>query len=284
MIDNINEIINVVDLNWTKDEIIRFLYVKLAPFFERDLSYFLAPEDEQFKIYQNGFKQNGRLVVCQTICEIYQLIYKEFKIDSHIIATNSKSIPHYALIVNGNHGWYYIDPLKDLFANQLGLKTEYFGCIPKYGSVKEEYPFLKSLSDQYIKFIDTKLKLVINNFYMDNFFDILNKEMTNNKAHVFFDVSKNDYISIILGKLRFANNHIINMGKIPGLYERLIFYKFIINKIYKKNEKKVIEPSLIFDKDKYALLLDLNFKTNSLHMTFREKKDNNGKYYLKKIK
>ena len=119
---------------------------------------------------------------------------------------------------------------------------------------------------------------------MDNFFDILNKEMTNNKAHVFFDVSKNDYISIILGKLRFANNHIINMGKIPGLYERLIFYKFIINKIYKKNEKKVIEPSLIFDKDKYALLLDLNFKTNSLHMTFREKKDNNGKYYLKKIK
>ncbi len=284
MIDNTNKIIKEVNLNWGKDEIIRFLYVKLAPFFERDLSYFLASEDEQLKIYQKGFKQKGKLVVCQTICEIYQSIYKEFKIDSRIITTNLKSIPHYALIVHGNYGWYYIDPLKDLFANQLGLKTEYFGCIPKYGIVKDEYPFLISMSKQYIKFIDTKLKIVINNFYMNTFFDILNKEMTDNKVHTFFNINKNDYISIILKKLDFANNHLINMGEIPGLYERLIFYKFLIEQIYKRNEKKIIEPSLIFDEDKYALLLDLNFKTNNLHMTFREKKDNNGKYCLKRIK
>lgn len=284
MIDNINKVINQVNLTWEKDEIIRFLYVKLAPFFERDLSYFLASEDEQFKIYQNGFRQKGKLVVCQTICKTYQSIYRDFKIDCHIITTNLKAIPHYALIVNGNYGWYYIDPLKDLFANQLGLKTEYFGCIPKHGIVKDEYPFLINLSQQYIKFIDTKLKLIINNFYMDTFFDVLNKEMVDNKVHTFFNVNKNDYISLVLKKLYFANDHLINMGEIPGLYERLIFYKFLINKIYKKNEKKIIEPSLILDKDKYSLLIDFNFKTNNLHMTFREKKDNNGKFCLKKIK
>ncbi len=284
MLDNIDKIINEVNANWQRDQIIRFLYVKLAPFFERDLSYFLADSDEQLKIYQNGFKQKYNLVVCQTICEIYKSIYEEFKIDCHIITTNVKSIPHYALIVNGDHGWYYIDPLKDLFANQLGLKTEYFGVIPKYGTVKSEYPYLISLSEKYIISLDNRLKLIEGGFYMDTFFDIISQEMTNNKVYTFFGVNKNDYISLVLKKLNFASKYLINMGKIHGLYERLIFYKFLINKIYRKNEKKCIEPSLVCDKNNYALLLNLDFKKDNLHITCREEKNNDGKYYLRKVK
>ncbi len=286
MLDNINNIDNIIkkiNLKWNKDKIIRFLYVKLAPYFERDLSYFLADSDEQLKIYQNGFKQKSNLVVCQTICEIYKSIYEEFNIRSLIITTNTKSVPHYALIVNGDYGWYYIDPLKDLFANQLGLKTEYFGIIPKYGIVKDKYPFLINLSEQYITSLDISLKIIEDGFYMDTFFDIISQEMTNNKVYKFFEVEKFNYIKLILKKLDFASKYLINIGEIHGLYERLTFYNFLINKIYKKNEKKIIEPSLVFDKDKYLLLLDLDFKTDNLHMTFCEEKNNNGKYYLKKI-
>lgn len=287
MLDNMNNIDNVIkeiNLKWNKDKIIRFLYVKLAPFFQRDLSYFLADSDEQLKIYQNGFKQKSNLVVCQTICEIYKSIYEEFNIKCLMITTNAKSVPHYALIVNGNYGWYYIDPLKDLFANQLGLKTQYFGCIPSYGTVKSEYPYLINLSEQYITSLDTSLKIIESGFYMDTFFDIINQEMTNNKVYKFFEVEKNNHIQIILKKLQFVEEHLINMGHISGLYERCIFYKFIIDKIYIKNEKKCIEPSLVCDKNSYALLLNLDFKKNNLHITCHEEKNNDGRYYLRKTK
>lgn len=126
MTDKINKIINETNPHWKKDEIIRYLYVKLAPYFERDLEYFFADKPKQLKMYKEGFKKNTNLVVCKTLSEIYQNIYNEFNIKSIIITTNKKEIPHHTLIVNGDFGWYCIDLLKDLVANQLGLRTLFF--------------------------------------------------------------------------------------------------------------------------------------------------------------
>lgn len=68
--------------------------------------------------------------MCKTICEWYQRIFAEFHIKSIVIPTNQKPVPHYALIVEEDQGCYIIDPLKDLFANQLGIKPDFFGVFP----------------------------------------------------------------------------------------------------------------------------------------------------------
>ena len=49
------EIVNQVKPDWSKDLIIRFLYIKLAPCFRRDLQYFLATEEEKYNQFSQGF-------------------------------------------------------------------------------------------------------------------------------------------------------------------------------------------------------------------------------------
>lgn len=285
MTDKINKIISETNLHWKKDEIIRYLYVKLAPYFERDLEYFFADEIKQLKMYKEGFKKNTNLVVCKTLSEIYKSIYDDFNIKSKIITTNKKQIPHYTLIVNGDFGWYCIDPLKDLVANQLGLRTHFFGLIPEnnYSTVKEEYPFLIRLTKGYVEDLDEKLHLTQNNIYMDDFFEILHLEMTNNHIYKYFNIEKKDTFGIMLQKLKFAEKYLIDLGKIPGLYERKFLYGYIIDCIYNRNEKKFIESKIIFDDSEYKLIINLYSKLNS-HFTFEESINEKGKHYLKRIK
>ncbi|MDE5888520.1 MAG: hypothetical protein K2H20_00715, partial [Bacilli bacterium] len=64
MNEEIQRIINSVNLSWSKDYIIRYLYVNLAPFFKRDLKYFLASDEEKYRQYQQGFINRGFDIVC----------------------------------------------------------------------------------------------------------------------------------------------------------------------------------------------------------------------------
>ena len=279
------EILEKVNSNWSKDLIIRYLYVKLAPYFERDLDYFLSDREVKLKMYKEGFKQNSHLVVCKTICEIYQTIYKVYNIESRVIVTENKEISHYGLIVHGDYGWYYLDPLKDLFVNQLGLKTQYFGITPdlKLPKVKEDYPFLIDLPETYIEKLDLELGLIPKpNSYLNTFFDILHNEITSDIANDFFNVPKGNHTKLIIEKLLFMNKFLINMGNIPGLCERTIFYKYLISCIFDIEERKKISANII-TKDlipNIQLLLAISSK----EIRFEECKNKNGVYYLKMIK
>lgn len=283
---NMNQILEQVDLRWPKDKIIRFLYVKLAPFFERDLDYFLGDADTQFEIYQNGFKQNSHLVVCKTLSEWYQKIYASFHIQSQVIQTNQKRIPHYALIVEGDKGWYYLDPLKDLFSNQLGLKSNFFGVTPvKYNNVANEFPFLIDLPFAYVQSIDRDLHLNFQGYYMDTFFDMLHMEITSNQVCDFFCVSKNDQFELMRRKLDFIEQHLINMGSIPGLYERNTFYHFLIFYVFNRRERKFISSEINFVGTGYQLELTLLPKQEKdTPIYFVEGQNENGDYCLKKKK
>ena len=42
MTSNVLAVLDVISKNWSKDEIVRYLYVKLSPFFQRDLDYFMG--------------------------------------------------------------------------------------------------------------------------------------------------------------------------------------------------------------------------------------------------
>lgn len=90
-----DEIIRSVNKSWPKDLIIRYLYVKLVPGFQRDLDFFFLPIEEQIALYKRGIIPKDDIhMVCQTLCEYYQKLYASFNIESIIITTNKKIVPH----------------------------------------------------------------------------------------------------------------------------------------------------------------------------------------------
>lgn len=153
-----NVIINKVNHSWPKDYIIRYLYINLAPFFQRDLEYFLANDSQKWEQYNQGFINRGKQVVCSTLADFYVNLYTSFNIKARKIIANSAKIPLFAIIVEGDYGWYFIAPLNDLFNNQYGLQPTEFGVIPHYKTLKNNYPYLIKLSKDYVKKIDEDLK------------------------------------------------------------------------------------------------------------------------------
>lgn len=285
---HLEERLKEVNPTWDKDQIIRYLYVKLAPFFERDLDYFMSTEEEQMRMYQEGFKQNSKFVVCQTICEQYEQIYDEFNIKSRVIQTNVKQIPHYGLIVKGDHGWYYLDPLKDLFANQLGLKTEFFAATPgrySHNIVKECYPYLIDLPSEYVENMDHELGLNYHGIYMDSFFNQLHDEITSNKIFEYFDVEKGHQFEIMKKKLDFICEYLLHMGHVPGIYERNILWQYLIYMVFNRRERQFITSEILRTEDFYEIAVQLSPKTDEAdELHFREIKDQHKRYVLEKIK
>ena len=71
MNQEITHLLKQVQSSWPKDVIIRYLYIKLAPCFKRDLKYFLAPEEVKEAEYAQGFINRFPDVVCSTLADFY---------------------------------------------------------------------------------------------------------------------------------------------------------------------------------------------------------------------
>lgn len=272
-------IINNVKTNWSKDHTIRYLYIKLAPFFQRDLKYFLATEEEKFKEYSQGFINRGRNIVCSTLADYYVELFQIFGIRAKKIAANSAKIPLFTVIVEGDHGWFFIDPLTDLFNNQYGLKTTEFGAIPHYKTLEKNYPFLEKLPKEYIDKIDEDLKLPKT---LDDYFRNLHLEMTN--RHLIRKKFKTENeIEIFRNKMEFSNQELINLGKVNGPFERIKLYLFLERVLFFKKEKRNLKIWLNKDYEiPRAQLEYTNFNTGDSTLYQEIKEDN--QYVLKRRK
>lgn len=272
-------IINNVKTNWSKDHTIRYLYIKLAPFFQRDLKYFLATEEEKFKEYSQGFINRGRNIVCSTLADYYVELFQIFGIRAKKIAANSAKIPLFTVIVEGDHGWFFIDPLTDLFNNQYGLKTTEFGAIPHYKTLEKNYPFLEKLPKEYIDKIDEDLELPKT---LDDYFRNLHLEMTN--RHLIRKKFKTENeIEIFRNKMEFSNQELINLGKVNGPFERIKLYLFLERVLFFKKEKRNLKIWLNKDYEiPRAQLEYTNFNTGDSTLYQEIKEDN--QYVLKRRK
>lgn len=255
------EIINQVDKSWSKDYIIRYLYIKLAPFFERDLGYFLASEEEKYEQYQKGFIKNGRHIVCSTFVDFYLSLFQRFGIKAMKIVANSAKIPLFAMVVEGDKGPFYLDPLGDLVNNQYGLKTTEFGVIPRYQTLNKNYPDLIKLSPTYLNQIDKNLQLYPNNMPLNDYFFLIHEEMTNrNTVSKHFGIAKNNLGELFVARMDFANQHLINLGHVPGPYERLKLYLYLENQLFFGFEKKNITIKVDTESPCYRRLIDYCLK------------------------
>lgn len=278
--DEMQDIINQVDTAWTKDYIIRYLYVKLAPFFQRDLTYFLATDEQKYNEYQQGFITRGTNIVCSTISDFYVNLYNTFGINAKKVISNSARIPLFAVIVKGDFGWYFIDPLNDLFLNQFGLQTTEFGKVPHYKTLNNNYPFLVTLSNDYINEIDRHLNL---KDPLDDFFKEIHLEMTNRSlVRDIFNLPNDDNTERFNRKMEFSSTHLINFGRVTGPFERLQLYLYLERMIFFKAEKKNLKIYLNSFNNKYFPQIEYTDYKHNTYSAYKEEQEN-GVYVLKKI-
>lgn len=231
------KVINTVQNNWSKDLIVRFLYVKLAPYFQRDLLYFLSSDEEKERQFKQGFINRFPHVVCSTLADFYVDLFEQFGIHSKKIVSNSAKIPLFAILVEGDYGWYFLDPLNDLFSNQYGLKPYFFGIIPRYNTIRTMHPELVELPREYIKELDDTLNFK----YHDEYFSILHQKLSQRKtAKEFFGFQSDQFIDLKDKKLQFYSDELINLGNVQGPFERAQLYNYLNDKILNRGEKRYV--------------------------------------------
>lgn len=282
MLLEMTEIIKQVNSGWTKDQIIRYLYIKLAPFFRKDPNYFFKTPEEQEEIYKKGFTFNGRDIVCMTLCQFYVELFQQFDINTVIVPVTTAKVPLHALLVQGDSGWYYLDPLSDLFKNQYGLRPTYFGiivssCSEDFLKIVSQYSLIK-LANEYLDEIDEELGF---NF-LNSYFKLLHRQFSvRNIACQFFDVDKNNRLGLVESKIEFIDKNLINLGSVNGILERRQIYKYLIGQIFDKSEKRFTKICCLEG-------MPLTIKTGNMYYeTFLEREYqeiNDGEYHLKRIK
>lgn len=279
--EEMKKIIDSINPSWPKDYIIRFLYINLAPFFQRDITYFLASDEQKWQEYKQGFINRGTNIVCSTLADFYVNLYHEFGIQAKKIIANSAKIPLFALIVEGDNGWFFLDPINDLFPNQYNLKTTEYGKIPYYKTLSSNYPLLITLSDEYLKVIDTDLKI---RKPLNDYFNSLHLKMTNrNSICEHFQLEKDNRLGLFQRKMEFANENLINLGTVNGPMERKDLYLFLERILFFKGEKKNIRIFLNTLTPKPTPQIEyIDFVTDS-SILFTERNEN-GKYVLEKVK
>lgn len=236
------KVINQVRSTWSKDLIIRFLYIKLAPYFQRDLLYFLATDEEKDLQYKKGFINRFPHIVCSTLADFYVDLFKQFGINAQKVIANSAKIPLFAIIVQGDCGWYFLDPINDLFSNQYGLKPYFFGIIPQYKTIRNTHPEIIKLPHEYVNDLDVTLDIN----YIDDYFFNLHSILTNRRdANVFFGLPRETKMDLKERKLQFYNDKLINLGSVNGFFERAQLYKFLNDRIFNRGEKRFTKVRLM---------------------------------------
>lgn len=295
---SIEEVLNNIDKNWSNDELIRYLYRALAPFFHKDLNffklkskeykYYLSNTDKYMNPYRISDEQEEYLVICKSLANYYYNIFISFNIECEIVITNFDKpedclstdldiLPHYALLVHGDKGWYYIDPHKDLMANQILLRTNHFGIIPNEHFTNKTNHQLVELDDSYLNELDEKLGF--SNHHLADSFDKLNKLLhTDNKEgrqyltwNKFLDREDAGDYNILMAKLELMKQLLINIGNAKGPIERLSYYRFILNTIFTPYEQQIVNAWL--EEGKVKLEINCNI--------YVEETENNGLYKLK---
>lgn len=269
-----DEIINQVKNTWSKDLIIRFLYIKLAPFVKRDLQYFLASDEERLQQYSLGFINRFPDIVCSTLADYYVELFNGFGINAKKVIATSSKIPLFAVIVEGDYGFYFLDPLNDLFSNQYGLRPYFFGVIPRYRTLRANHPEITQLEKEYVSELDEELNIK----YLNEYFKALEPILKNRqRAREFFGYDKNENIDLKERKYKFINDRFINLGSVSGSFERALMYKYLSERLLNHTERRFTTTTLTGGLSNPHVEIEIKTKEGVILLE-EEKQDN--KYLL----
>lgn len=289
MTEEMKAIIDNVDISADKDIIIRYLIVNLAKHFQRDLNFYLRSEEEQAKMLKHGVNYNNDgKVICLTLSEFYIDLFKYFNIESYLVQVTNTMVPLYALVVKGTNCQYLIDPLADLMPSQYGIPNKSYGILPNWDTsiLQDEYPFLKSLTPEYVTYLDNKINRFSNDLETEFFLNNCCNNITRNKLRSIFG-HKVYVIDSIDYKLKYISDNCINLGHVNGLVERHKMYTHLFRTLFEGPERGLIKHHLFRDykDDGTPINCELNIivhdNNNDNTIFYVEEKNNKG-YVLRK--
>ena len=277
---NLRDTLNFVSSHWIRDEQIRFLYKNLANFVYRDLQYYLQDNEEKERQFSFGFIDRFPGVVCYTLADFYCTIYREFGIEANVVQANSAAIPLFGVVVRGDLGNYFLNPLEDLFLNQYGLMPHAFGFVPKYKTLNTSYPDLVRLSNEYIADLDKGLGFT----YLDDYFNEIKPKMKNfSDACLFLRIEQPIFDRDIREpKVEFFSNNLINKGNVNGFFERAQLYQFLNETLLNRRERRYVKHLIEDGLSDNPYISYKIIKSSDEIILYREKKTPNGYILTKK--
>jgi len=235
----------------------------------RDLEFFFQAEnkEQRRKIYnkkmrlEKGYKYS---VVCNTFCEmIKDYLVSNYGFDVEVITCDSDEFGHRDIMVNINGNKYIINCLSDLERIQMGMSTKRFAS-KKY--CEERYPNLCVednvcyLSDDEIEQIDREIGYY-NGMYFDQVIDVIKKEFDDIKLFLKSDeglrniligqidekdIEKYEVSEILKVKISFLCQFFNERNGLIGHIELVRIYKFLVKKLFSKEEQKILKMENCF--------------------------------------
>ena len=281
----LKEKLNSVNKNWTKDIIIRYLYSCLAPYFRRDTEFFLTSEDEQIKMWDKKIQYPGideiqPDVICVSFAKFYQDALFLFDINSELVTVNNNVIPLYGLLVEGDYGWYYINPLVDLVSSQYGGFPINFGNLYKAQEkyVLNSYPHVERLPREYIAELDSDLGINYWDDYLKQL-EIEVKDVHKYKTRILGNPNAS-ILQVIDSKIELMSEKLINLGQVNGVIERIQLYRYLFTKIFDRREKASVFSKINED---LSIAIWVEGASQDGKILYSEEPKTDGGYSIKRV-
>ena len=237
---NFSKLLEKIPKGLTKLEQARWLYIELGKRFRYNMNVFYISEEKLGEIYNEDINIDGDILnenICKPINIIYLELLKRVGVEGELKTLSGQyKYNHVGAVLKFDDGLQiYTDLTVDLYCIQKSLKTNNFG----YSSPEGEYDIL---SRKELKNIDDKIGYTFKGLYMNDFIDMIAKEMKNDEfvnKYLLKNFKANKPNNIISEKFEFLLNQI--PFEQMGYVEARNFLLYLIQNIFKEEEKNHIE-------------------------------------------
>lgn len=221
-----NLIIQGIDPNWSNLKKIRYVYLTLGKYLEKNTDFFLSVDgklkelnlspkrlEELYNSLPNVLDQDWYKVICRSAASILQYCLDKIGIKSKLIKSTDSSlthdesmeINHWFLAVEDNDKTYFLSLAADLANIKNGFKTEHFARYISYKKVNKDtgekvqvYEGEKinetEVSEDVLYQLDSELGYIRNEIVLDKDLYLTQKKKVEKGSHLVYDDFFFDYI------------------------------------------------------------------------------------------
>lgn len=174
-------IVDNAPLNLGDDRKMRYICHELALLLSKDVEFFYEKDNLERKkeIYDNYQKIEDGQVICRNAAYIHVELARKLGLDCKMIEAQKGAdtdISHWAIEYKGeNDKRYIINPIPDFSRIQIGFPTKSFCSVSEYPNY--DGPPFDTMSDEYLRKMDTELGYLSGGMYTDELFRKLQSEI-----------------------------------------------------------------------------------------------------------
>ena len=265
-------IYTVLDHNWNTDYAIRYVTVEISKLVQRDLSFFQLRDEEKLQVVPTlQYETTYPYVMCKSLHLLIKDVLDYIGIDSKLVQATNSNVPLYALVVDGEHGRYFIDALNDLAKVQYRIQPVTYGnyIVSKHSLLDPSK--LMTLSHNTIREMDLDLGVIENEYFSDSIERMKSKYIDRNQAMRYFEAE--DSLDLVQKKISQLSDQFLNCYPVKGPLERVALHVYFRNQLFNKSERERYRVHLGETENQVILLIDFGGYT-MMYEEVKEKKKN----------